>query len=221
MNEEKINLIEVIVSWQGEGVDIGKRFLLCRFKYCDKKCHFCDTLTKMRAFAETEILLKQLQEIINKQKVNLMITGGEPTYSHQLNQTISMLNNLDYPLANVETNGLNLLELIKEVNPNKNINYSYSPKIFNDNEYDTAFNLIKKLVKHENVFLKLVISKKDKFIIDYLDNITNFFPTNRIYLMPLGKTKEEIFINAPYMFDMAEKYKSNISSRMHLIYDFV
>ena len=150
-----------------------------------------------------------------------MITGGEPTFSSQFKQTLSMLNNLEYPLANVETNGLDLIELIKKVNPEKNVHYSYSPKIFNDKDYDKAINLTKKLVKFKNVFIKVVMSKKDEFVIDYLDNITNFFPTNRIYLMPLGKTKEEMFSNAPFMFDMAEHYYTNVSSRMHLVYDFV
>lgn len=221
MNEQKISLIEVIVSWQGEGISIGQRMLLCRFKYCDRVCSWCDTLVKMRALQEAEFTLTRLQEIIDEQKCGILLTGGEPTYSSQLKQTINILNNLNYPEANVETNGLDLLELIKEVNPTKNIQYSYSPKIFNDHDYDTAVDLTKELVKYENVFIKVVMNEKDKFVIDYLDYITKFFPTNRIYLMPLGKTKEEMFSNAPFMFDMAEKYKTNVSSRMHLVYDFV
>ena len=115
----------------------------------------------------------------------------------------------------------NLLELIKDVDPNKNVVYNYSPKIFNDTEWDDAVKLAEQLVKFENVFIKLVVYKKDKFGIDYLEHISEFFPNNRIYLMPLGKDKKEMFENAPFMFDKAEKYKTNVSSRMHLVYDFI
>lgn len=217
---ETVKLIECINTWQGEGVDTGQRMLLCRFKFCNRHCSWCDTMVKMRALQEAEFTLPKLQEIIDEEKTGLMITGGEPTFSGQLVQTISMLNNLEYPIANVETNGLALLELIKEVNPNKNVHYSYSPKLFNDDDIEDSLELCKKLVDNPNVFLKIVYGY-EKLTIEFIEDVIKFFPTNRIYLMPLGKSKEEMFSNAPSVFDAAEKYKTNISSRIHLVYDFV
>jgi len=220
MLEEKINLIECINTWQGEGVSVGVRMLLCRFKYCDRHCSWCDTLVKMRSFQEAEFTLKKLQDIIDEEKTGLMLTGGEPTFSSQLKQTTLMLNNLDYPIANVETNGLNLLELIKDVNPNKNVIYSYSPKVFNDKDYDRALELAEKLAENPNVILKLVMSN-DELINDFLEAVVKIFPSNRIYLMPLGKDKETMFSNAQCVFDKAEEFKTCVSSRMHLVYNFV
>ncbi len=217
---ESVNLIECINTWQGEGVDTGQRMLLCRFKYCDRKCSWCDTLVKMRAEQELEISLDKLQEIIDNEKCGLMCTGGEPTFSNQLTQTITMLNDLTYPVANVETNGLDLIELIKEVDPTKNVHYSYSPKIFNDFDYEEALDLAEKLTSNSKVFIKLVMSD-DEFTIDFLEQVVKVFPSDRIYLMPLGKDKETMFSNAQLVFDMAEKFKTNVSSRMHLVYDFV
>ena len=217
---EKIKLIECINTWQGEGIDVGQRMLLCRFKYCNKKCSWCDTLVKMRALQEAEFSLEKLQDIIDEEKTGLMITGGEPTFTSQLQQTISMLNNLTYPVANVETNGLCLLELIKDVDVNKNVHYSYSPKIFNEDDFDEAFVLTDKISAFKNVYIKLVIDDNE-LIHDFLDQIVKVFPSNRIYLMPMGKDKEIMFSNAKIMFDLAEKYKTNVSSRMHLVYDFV
>lgn len=217
---ESVNLIECINTWQGEGADTGQRMLLCRFKYCDRHCSWCDTLVKMRAEQELEMPLNKLQDILDKEKTGLMITGGEPTFSNQLKQTITMLNLLDYPIANVETNGLGILELIKEVNPDKNVHYSYSPKIFNDNDWDDAHDLSESLSDNSKVFIKLVVSD-DEYTINFLDHVVKVFPSNRIYLMPLGKDKETMFSNAQQVFDLAEKYKTNVSSRMHLVYDFV
>jgi len=217
---ESVNLIECINTWQGEGVDTGQRMLLCRFKYCNRKCSWCDTLVKMRAEQELEMSLTKLQEILDTEKTGLMITGGEPTFSNQLTQTITLLNNLNYPVANVETNGLGLLELIKEVNPDKNVHYSYSPKIFNDDDYEEALELAEKLTTNSNVFMKVVYAN-EPIIYDFLTSVTKVFPSNRIYLMPNGKTKEIMFSNAQCVFDAAEEFKTNVSSRMHLVYDFV
>jgi len=215
-----VNLIECINTWQGEGVDTGQRMLLCRFKYCDRHCMWCDTLVKMRAEQELEMPLTKLQDILDQERTGLMITGGEPTFSNQLTQTIAMLNNLTYPVANVETNGLGLLELIKEVDPGKNVHYSYSPKIFNDDDYEEALELSEKLASNSKVFMKLVFAN-EQILIDFLKAVVKVFPSNRIYLMPNGKTKEQMFLRAQSVFDKAEEFKTNVSSRMHLVYDFV
>lgn len=221
MENEKIKLIECISqTHQGEGPDSGYRMLLCRFKYCNMNCNFCDTKIKMRALAETEIKLKNLQYIINQEKVGIMATGGEPTIDKHFNDTLKLLNQLSYPIANVETNGYNLLELIKQVDSTKNVHYIFSPKIFNDSQWETSISLSTKLIKYNNVFLKVVV-QNDEYTEDFLKHITKIFPTNRIYLMPLGETKEELFKHSPLMMDLADKYKTNITSRMHLIYDFV
>ena len=217
---ETVNLIECINTWQGEGVDTGQRMLLCRFKYCDRHCSWCDTRVKMRAEQELEMPLSKLQEILDKEKTGLMITGGEPTFSNQLTQTIAMLNNLTYPVANVETNGLGLLELIKEVDPNKNVHYSYSPKVFNDEDYEEALDLAMQLASNSNVYMKVVYAN-EQIIYDFLKAVVKVFPSNRIYLMPNGKNKETMFSNAQDVFDKAEEFKTNVSSRMHLVYDFV
>jgi len=217
---ETVNLIECINTWQGEGVDTGQRMLLCRFKYCDRHCSWCDTLVKMRAEQELEMPLSKLQDILDEQKTGLMITGGEPTFSNQLKQTITMLNKLDYPIANVETNGLDLLDLIKNVDEEKPVHYSYSPKIFNDKDYDEALELSEKLADNIHVFMKIVYAG-EPIVYDFLESVVKVFPSYRIFLMPNGKNKETMFKNAQDVFDKAEEFKTNVSSRMHLVYDFV
>ena len=217
---ETVNLIECINTWQGEGVDTGQRMLLCRFKYCDRHCSWCDTLVKMRAEQELEMPISKLQDILDKEKTGLMITGGEPTFSNQLTQTITMLNKLEYPLANVETNGLGLLELIKEVDEEKPVHYSYSPKVFTDEDYEEALDLAIQLASNSNVYMKVVYAN-EQIVYDFLKAVVKVFPSNRIYLMPNGKNKETMFSNAQDVFDKAEEFKTNVSSRMHLVYDFV
>lgn len=220
---EKVNLIECINTWQGEGPDSGKRMLLVRFKKCNKKCSWCDTLVKMRAEQEFEFSLQRLQEIISSENVGLMITGGEPTFGKQLEQTIAMLNYLNYPYANVETNGCKLKELMDKINtPPNNVKFIYSPKIFSDEDYEIELETLKAIYDDPRLYVKLVYDNKHNYLIhDFLEEIIKLGINNKVYLMPKGSTREELLKSAPEVFDAAEKYKVGFSSRTHLMYGFV
>lgn len=218
---EKIKVIESFVTWQGEGSDTGKRMLILRFKKCNKSCIWCDTKLKMRISIETEISLEKVQEIINEEKCGIMITGGEPTFNENLISSINLINEINCNLFNVETNGYNLTGLIERVNPNKNVVYSLSPKLFTKEDFEFYVDLIKKIKENDDVILKIVYEEKP-IIITFLNFLQSIdFNNERIFLMPEGKTKEEILEHVSLVFDTAEKYKFNFSSREHIIYDFV
>jgi len=223
MNKKTVQLIECITTWQGEGPDIGKRMLITRFKTCNKKCPWCDTIVKMRAFEEADYTLEKLQNVINEQKLGLMITGGEPTFHHNYEQTKLLLNELVYPIANVETNGYGLAQLIENIDPKKNVKYIYSPKIFSEKDLIAEKENTKNLVENENVFFK-VVYEHNELIIDYLEFITQYKDiifNQRVYLMPEGITRADLLRNAPKVFDAAEKYKCCFSSRTHIMYEFI
>ena len=97
-----------------------------------------------------------------------------------------------------------------------------SPKIFNSADLKEYTTLIDNpIIKdNPNVYIKLVYEQRDlltKFL-DYLVSIN--FDNHRIFLMPEGTTKQVLLDHAPMVFDAAEKYKVNFSSREHIIYDF-
>lgn len=226
MERNIFNFIECIETWQGEGPDTGKRMLLVRFKECNLKCPFCDTLVKMRITPSASYTLNQLQSIIDKQACGLMITGGEPTLNGQLQQTVDLLNNLHYPYANVETNGFRLHQLKSEVLPEKGVKYIFSPKIFNEKMFNSNLGMFTTCNK-KNLYLKLVISKEEyeegSWIRRFIERVIDDNPKSisNIYLMPMGITKEELFKNSGMVFDMCEEYKLNFSSRQHIIYSFI
>ena len=97
-----VMLIESIFTFQGEGPDVGKPMQLLRFKRCNNSCPWCDTQVKMRVFQESEHSLRSIQEVINDKNCGMLITGGEPTFNLNLNQTISLINEVTAPLYNVE-----------------------------------------------------------------------------------------------------------------------
>ena len=218
-----VKLIECSNTWQGEGPDTGKRMLLTRFKYCNKSCNFCDTQVRMRTSLELEIKLKSIQYELNKNKLGLLITGGEPTFSEHFEDTVKMLNELDYNVANVETNGFRLEELIKKVDKNKNIKYIYSPKAQTDNELEENIKLFNNISSLESVFYKIVVGDGiyGKYTNKFLEYIEDKNVNDRLYLMPLGTNREELIKNSAKVFDTAEKFKCNFSSRQHIIYEFI
>jgi len=217
----KIKVIESFVSWQGEGPDTGKRMLILRFKKCNRQCPFCDTQVKMRISKETEISMEEVQKIIIEEKCGIMITGGSPTIEENLESTIMLINKIDCKIFNVETNGYQLIKLIEFINEDKNVKYILSPKIFSEEDYTFYTDLISKIIDNQKVYIKFVYQQRD-FIIRFLDFLTSInFSNDRVFLMPEGTTKEKLFEHVPMVFDIAEKYKYNFSSREHIIYGFV
>lgn len=224
-NEEMIDLIECVNTFQGEGPDSGFRILLCRFKSCDRvdnkvPCPWCDTLVKMRVQEEMGFSLTKIQNIVNEKSCGLMITGGEPGYGKNLDQTLSILNDLDYPVANVETNGCNLGTFLSLTNAFKPVKFIYSPKVFNDEDFNIFSNLVDEYHNDTRLYFKIVVP--DNFDTRILDMLSKYNLNTRTYLMPKGKSRSELLESANNsLFDLAEEYMVNVSGRMHIMYEFV
>jgi len=228
-NNMQINLIECMKTWQGEGPDCGKKMLLTRFAECNLNCSFCDTRIKMDNCVAGDYSIFQIAKTIEDNNLGLMITGGEPTYGDNLGQTVSMLNSIDYTVANVETNGCNLVSLLSGINPDKNFKIMYSPKIFNDALFKTNLNLVKKIADNPKtfakVYYKIVVSNTDgnnSNTHNFLVEMSNFnIDMNKVFLMPMGTTISQMKESAVNLFDLAEKFNTNITSRSHLVFDYV
>ncbi len=217
---KSVKLIECMSTWQGEGIDSGLRMMLMRFKYCNQNCKFCDTQVKMRVSQESKYSVDDLQEEITKNNLGILVTGGEPTLERHFDDCVTLLNDLRYTVANVETNGYNLEKLIREVIPSKNVHYIFSPKIENQKDLDKACYLTEYLKNKYGLYIKIVYQNTD-LMHKYLNYVSNGADYDRIWLMPEGATREELIKNSPEVFDVCEKYKLNFSSRNHIIYGFI
>lgn len=219
MADDKIELIECTNTFQGEGPDIGQRVVLCRFKHCNRICSYCDTLVKMRVQEEMEFSLSKLQNIINDTNCGLMVTGGEPTYDKNLDYTIKMLNELDYPVANVETNGYDIVNLLKKVDNFKNIKFIISPKVFNSNELEQFKKFFENVLEDKRIYFKIVVP--DDYDSEIIQIINDYGYNDRTYLMPKGTNDKELQESYPYVLDLAEEFSVNITTRLHLNYQIV
>ena len=221
--EKSVKLIENFVSWQGEGPDSGQAMIILRFKTCNLKCPWCDTSVKMRISAEAPYALSDIQETVNEKRAGLLVTGGEPTVNRHLNETVMLLNELDYPVANVESNGFQLPELIKLVDPTKPVRFIFSPKFFSRNDFEEAVEKTELLLPHPNVYIKVVYEDRDvvKAYLEWLSSQITPNEARKVWLMPEGVTRTDLIRNAEGVFDACERYKFNFSSRSHIIFGFV
>jgi organic radical activating enzyme len=221
MEMKSIKATEVIYTFQGEGPDVGKRMLLIRQKRCNRDCSWCDTKVKNRVYLETDYSFTDIQSLANEKTCGLMLTGGEPTFGLNLERTASLINDIDSNLYNVETNGLDLVKLISKVNPNKNVKYMLSPKLFGAGDSIFYSVLVLDLKGNDKVYIKLVC-ENNPMVIEFLDYLKDIkFPNERVYLMPEGTTRDDLINHSPFVFDMCEKYNFNFSSRSHIIYGFI
>jgi organic radical activating enzyme len=221
---KSVKLIENFISWQGEGIDSGRPMIILRFKTCNLKCPWCDTSVKMRISAEAPHLLSDIQDTIYRTNAGLLITGGEPTVPKHFDEAALLLNELDYPIANVESNGYKLFQLIQEVSPDKHVRYVYSPKIFNDSDLSSALQNVKLLESFPEVYIKVVYDDSpliEKFLANISANYKNLSWNHRVWVMPEGTTRVDLIKNSAAVFDICEKYGFSFSSRDHIIYGFV
>ena len=221
--EKVVNLIENFVSWQGEGPDSGQAMIILRFKTCNLKCPWCDTSVKMRISAEAPHSLDNIQKNINDMRAGILVTGGEPTVPKHIDEAEMLLNELDYPIANVESNGYQLEKLINRIDPSKNVRFMYSPKFFSMKELEAEIEKTKSLLPYPNLFIKVVYDNNE-YTPAYLEWLSTQITTkdaNKVWLMPEGVTRADLIKNSEKVFDACEKYKFNFSSRNHLIFGFV
>lgn len=228
-----LELVENVITWQGEGAFTGEICLMLRFKKCNLHCKFCDTQPRTSGIiahrCKFEELVKQSKHCNN----NFILTGGEPTlYSDQIIDFIKYLSDLkiDYKIT-VETNGFQLKYLddqLKEIlsldEKSKRIFYHFSPKFFDSDAGIKATMKIVKDVYQSNLILKIVaydIDKQYSYTKKLLSELKDYKEKGiSIFLMPESQVATEVLLRMPDLFPIAREFGCNISSRMHLIHDF-
>jgi len=220
---KEVKLIENFISWQGEGIDSGQRMIILRFKTCNLKCSWCDTLVKMRMLAEAPHQLDDIQKSIYENRAGILVTGGEPTVPKHIDEAETLLNALNYPIANVESNGYQLEQLINRTDRSKNIHFIYSPKFFTPKDFDLEVSKTESLLAYPNLFIKVVYENRP-MVFEYLKWLSekiSIRQSRKVWLMPEGITRTDLIRNSKAVLDVCEKYKFNFSSRSHIIYGFV
>ncbi|GIX43054.1 MAG: 7-carboxy-7-deazaguanine synthase [Leptospiraceae bacterium] len=215
---------------QGEGINIGKKMILIRLAGCNIQCPECDTIYSWKFPKERKALLHlSLQELIeeihmiNKNiKVNhLLITGGEPAIWEK--QLLELLINIKNFQFDIETSGYHEWNLIKSLKEIKHrIQFNISPKIgiLKPARFLSIEQI--KILKNppENYIIKIVTSKNSfKEDLKHIKELMKLYqiPENKIFLMPFGKSREEIIEQGEFLIEQCFNYGFQFSPRLHIL----
>lgn len=209
---------------QGEGRSVGKPCVFIRFALCNLDCRWCDTPFTWDwkgkngiAFDPAEEIHRlSVEEIVEwcSPQYRVIISGGEPFVQRQ-----ALLELTDALIANdhgveVETNGTFSPEGFNEA-----IRFNVSPKI---NSSGVAFNraikpeILEEFVERSAIFKFVVSDSNDIRDIEELRKQI-YIPKSMIYLMPEGRTREEILAKLPALFEICSKNGWSLSPRLHVL----
>jgi len=72
--------------------------------------------------------------------------------------------------------------------------------------------------------IKLVTTEELKVLKNILEQILDFLKdfniSQNVYLMPMGKTRDEVLEAMPMTIALSKQYGFNVTTRMHLIHNF-
>lgn len=208
---------------QGEGRSQGRQAAFIRLGLCNLDCKWCDTPYTWDWKGKNGIVFDPKEELKNltirdvieycEPFLRLIITGGEPFVQRKQLETLTNALIGDHVIE-VETNGTFSPEGI-----HPEVRFNVSPKIGNSG---VAFN---RAVKPD-ILSEFAIRDSDfKFVIASpydIDDVLTICDSAgirswQVYLMPEGRTREEILDKLPWLFELCAQAGFNLSPRLHVI----
>ena len=218
---DTVYINEVFVSVQGEGPLTGVPSLFVRFALCNLRCPWCDSKYTFKEYEAIHIdkLKKRLSSMLNYYAVkNIVFTGGEPLLQQkELFLLIRWLRHyyLNRYTIEIETNGT--VMPMSEFERVENLYFNVSPKLQSANNryiknYDKTIDKFKGL----NSIFKFVVGSQEDFI-EALDFIKKYnIDKDKIWLMPLGVSVQELRNSANVVLDASLQYGFKISGRLQI-----
>lgn len=228
---------EIFDTIQGEGRNIGTPVVFARLSGCNLQCSWCDTPYTW-AFSDSlaskhdegvaysksdeQISLhtgEAIDQISGYPIKRLVITGGEPMLQQKgIAQLVADLKKEDPNYwVEIETNGTivpspEMLLVIDQFN--------VSPKLSNsgnNSEKRDREGAMKVFAGTPKADFKFVVSDKAD-ILDILELTDHYdIKPNKVFLMPEGRTEEEVQSNSEQLVEVAKHLGFNVTTRLHIL----
>lgn len=108
-----MKVVEKFISINGEGKRAGELAVFIRFKGCNLRCSYCDTLWALEQDCpfQEETPEEITQYILNNRIKNVTLTGGEPLIQPDIKKLIQLILDSDSNIRlEIETNGAVLIK---------------------------------------------------------------------------------------------------------------
>lgn len=205
-----LSVSEIFESLQGEGPNRGKPVVFLRTAGCNLRCTWCDTPYALELRQGTRMTPEEVVEKIQSfDTKHIVLTGGEPMLQqHFLRPVFEQLPN---HFIEVETNGGFASEIDEYIDQ-----YNCSPKLLGSG--NTSYEL--KLLPNEKTWYKFVIDTEEDFQ-ETLAFIEQYhLPSERIQLMPQGKTKPEQEQHMLWIEKLSQEHAFSFTPRLHILNNY-
>jgi|Deesub1362A_J573_1020465.scaffolds.fasta_scaffold01534_4 organic radical activating enzyme len=217
-----MKISEIFESIIGEGEYMGYPALFIRLWGCNLKCEKCDTPharqpNEYEELPPSKILLK-IVFYHQKPTSYVVFTGGEPCLQiKEIEDVVTIVNSLEQLSVQflIETNGT----IFRKTLPKYFSHITISPKKGNNRHFKKWVSLASQ--NTNKVIFKFVVGNLDwtftstdleKIIPDLLNEVR----AGQIWLMPFGRTHEELQHFSKLTWELATKYKVCYSDRLHI-----
>jgi 7-carboxy-7-deazaguanine synthase len=221
----KILISECFDSIQGEGKYSGVPSFFIRTSSCNLRCWFCDSrYTSWEPEGQQVDTDKLVADAIASRADHVVITGGEPMlYPAQVADICDRLSRFHGKKVTIETNGTRYDE---RVVPDL---WSVSPKLAGSAPLDTksreyglhtrgnafADNLAK--FQQQDAQFKFVVCAEADLVEVRAIVEQNHLPASAVWLMPQGKTRDEVLANAGWLAEACKQHGYNLTLRLHTL----
>ena len=212
----KVFVSEVFLSFQGEGVNVGKPRVFIRLATgCPLSCKFCDT--KYVRSISRSLSRKDLELI--KSYPYLVFTGNEPLFMNGPQYILSVIYTVKPKYVEIETNGTHIPSTIELLIPVVDL-WTISPKdpSTQSKKVDTTPYLLDWLIKNSctNFVVKFVYDNERSGVY-ILDMVSRFkIPNDKIWIMPRGENRSVYHNHLKQAWEFALAHKFNLSPRLHI-----
>jgi len=224
--------VEIFLTIQGEGRNIGMPAVFVRTSYCNLHCGYCDAFytfnfigTKFpqnfpkvnRLEHQVRMTPEQVYDEVRKFTCkNVVLTGGEPLLQQkQLIPLVQMLREGGYWIE-VETNGT----LIPEFDFDKYVHqYNCSPKLENSGNplslrfVDEALRWFSKQGHRKTWFKFVVATPMD--LHEVLELVQGYH-LYQVFLMPEGTTKEDTAEKSKWLVEVCKEHSFRFTPRLQI-----
>jgi len=221
-SEESLRVSEIFYSIQGEGRLVGVPSVFVRLSGCNLRCRWCDTpYASWQPDGEAFGIGEIVSQVDAFPARHVVVTGGEPFIFRRLGELTQALSEKGRHLT-IETSGTIFEPVSCDL-------MSLSPKLSSSTPTDARLAEMHEARRLNLDALRLFVEQYDyqlKFVVDapadvgeieaLLDKLGAGVPPERVFLMPQGRTREELDERTEWIVPICLEKGFAFGPRLHI-----